>query len=95
MFLKFVYNFFVLDVAFNIFFLNFSIGVEPLLPNLCIHNQKKIQNSRQKPSESDTINKNLKDLTITMNTLSCGLNLNDENICMLPLLMSLVNKNKI
>ena len=48
------------------------------------------KNKSSTVSAKQRSNSILKELTISMNTLSCGLNLNNENICMLPLLMSLV-----
>jgi hypothetical protein len=52
------------------------------------------KNKSSAVSAKQRSNNILKDLTISMNTLSCGLNLNNENICMLPLLMSLVRNIK-
>ncbi len=58
----------------------FSIGVNPLLPLLCVNEKK----TRKKFSKS------LIDLSVFMNTLSCGINIKHEQIAILPPLMSLV-----
>jgi hypothetical protein len=72
-----------------------SIGVEPLYPRLCVNTKKekeKNQNEATLSPSKRTSNTLLNDLSVSMNTLSCGINLSNENICMLPLLMSLVSK---
>ena len=75
---------------------NIAIGVEPLYPKLCVNtqnipktpnecnNDEQIKNPPNKPS--------LNELNVYMNTLSCGLNLKHENICILPPLLSLARE---
>ncbi len=74
------------------------------MPKNCIHD-KHVENlneaaqafKRSTKSKSSTqsakpkSNNMLKDLTISMNTLSCGLNLNNDDMKIIPLLMSLVS----
>ena len=68
----------------RIFFFN-RISIQPLYPKLCLSIKDQLKITDQQKSKNDLI-----DLNASMNTLSCGINLNQEDICMLPPIMSLV-----
>ncbi len=67
-----------------------SISIQPLYPKLCLNNLESVKDQQKtqqrKPPRNDLI-----DLSVSMNTLSCGINLNEEDVCMLPPIMSLVS----
>jgi hypothetical protein len=71
----------------------FSIGIEPLYPKLCDYEKKvAVDTSSVRAAKSSKLKSlpSLINISTSMNTLSCGLNLNRDNMCMLPPLMSLV-----
>jgi hypothetical protein len=70
---------------------NVGIGVEPLYPKVCANSSSQMRDSREDDLDSSHNDSSLNELTVYMNTLSCGLNLKHENICILPPLLSLVS----
>lgn len=70
---------------------NVAIGCEPLYPTYCIYDDKSnIKNEINKVQKS--LNTSLINLSSTLNTLSCGFNLNNETLCTLPVLLSLTRE---
>jgi hypothetical protein len=71
---------------------NVAIGCEPLYPSYCINKESKISHEIMINKTQKLLNTSLINLSSTLNTLSCGFNLNNETLCTLPVLLSLTRE---
>jgi hypothetical protein len=71
---------------------NVSIGCEPIYPSYCIYTDASQKSEILINKAQKILNTSLINFSSSLNTLSCGFNLNNETLCTLPVLLSLTRE---